>query len=343
MEEAEKRDLRPKDVESQIPQAAPKEDVQYEQGVSTNTKLFYLGIYFFFNLALTIYNKAVLGKFAFPWLLTALHSASAALGCYGLLLRGYFRLTKLSTYENMVLVAFSFLFTINIAMSNVSLALVSVPFHQIMRSTVPLFTIVIFRVFYARSYSTATYLSMIPLVLGVGLATYGDYYFTNVGFVLTLAGVVLAAIKTVITNRLMTGSLALPALEILLRMSPLAALQSILFSGATGELSSFLQYYADGNLTRPQILALAGNGVLAFLLNITSFQTNKLAGALTISVCGNIKQCLTILLGIVLFNVKVGPLNGAGMVVALAGAAWYSKVELSSKMKKTQARSGSAF
>lgn len=37
------------------------------------------------------------------------------------MIRGYFRLTKLTTYENLVLVAFSFLFTINIAMSNVSL------------------------------------------------------------------------------------------------------------------------------------------------------------------------------------------------------------------------------
>lgn len=36
---------------------------------------------------------------------------------------------------------------------------------------------------------------MIPLILGVGLATYGDYYFTNMGFILTFVGVVLAAIK----------------------------------------------------------------------------------------------------------------------------------------------------
>lgn len=132
----------------------------------------------------------------------------------------------------------------------------------------------------------------------------------------------------------MTGSLALPALEILLRMSPLAALQSILFSAATGELSSFMAYYYDGGLTRSQFLALLGNGFLAFLLNITSFQTNKLAGALTISVCGNIKQCLTIMLGIVLFDVKVGLLNGLGMLIALAGAGWYSKVELANKMAK---------
>lgn len=135
----------------------------------------------------------------------------------------------------------------------------------------------------------------------------------------------------------MTGSLALPALEILLRMSPLAAVQSILFSAATGELSSFLQHAAEGNFTRATFLALLGNGLLAFLLNVTSFQTNKLAGALTISVCGNVKQCLTIVLGIVLFDVKVGALNGAGMLVALAGAAWYSKVELGNKMKKASA------
>lgn len=108
---------------------------------------------------------------------------------------GVFRLTRLTTRENMVLVAFSFLFTINIAMSNVSLAMVSIPFHQIMRSTTPVFTILIYRLWYDRSYSQATYLSLVPLIMGVGLATYGDYYFSTAGFLLTLLGVVLASIK----------------------------------------------------------------------------------------------------------------------------------------------------
>lgn len=49
------------------------------------------------------------------------------------------------------------------------------------------------------------------------------------------------------------------------------------------------------------------------------------------TVCGNVKQVLTVLLGIVLFGVKVGALNGLGMVIALCGAAYYSKVELSKK------------
>jgi hypothetical protein len=170
--------------------------------------------------------------------------------------------------------------------------------------------------------------------MGVGLCTFGDYYFTPIGFVYTLSGTVLAATKTIVTNRLMTGSLALPALEILLRMSPLAALQSLVFAYFTGELSAFSSWVEAGHLTNFTILALIGNGMIAFLLNVSSFQTNKLAGALTITVCGNVKQCLTIVCGIVLFNVKVGPLNALGMLLALLGAAWYSKVELGQKVQK---------
>ena len=206
--------------------------------------------------------------------------------------------------------------------------MVSMPFHQILRSTCPVVAVLIYRVYYSRTYSLATYLSLIPLILGAGLVTYGDYYFTLVGLVLTLFGVILAAVKTIVSNRLMTGTLALPALELLLRMSPVAAAQTLLYSISTGEAHDFVAFVKAGNLTPAQILALAGNGVLAFLLSVASLHTNKLAGALTMTVCANLKQCLTVLLGIVLFDVKVGVLNGYGMVVTLAGAAIYSKVEL---------------
>ena len=39
----------------------------------------------------------------------------------------------------------------------------------------------------------------------------------------------------------------------------------------------------------------------------------------------------SILLGIVLFNVTVTPLNGVGMFITVLGAAYYSKVELDRK------------
>ena len=213
-------------------------------------------------------------------------------------------------------------------------AMVSVPFHQIMRSTCPIFIILIYRVFYFRSYSQATYLSLIPIILGVALATYGDYYFTTLGFTLTLLGVILSALKTVMSNRVMTGCLVLPTLEVLLRLSPLAAFQSLLYAVVTGEAQAFRIYVADGNLTLGRSVVLAGNGLLAFVLNVASFHTNKMAGALTMTVCANVKQCMTILLGIVLFGVQIGTLNGYGILVTLAGAGIYSKVELDTMGKK---------
>lgn len=325
-------DLEKQQSAPQAPPANSQEGAEYS--VSTKTKLLCLALYFAVNLTLTLYNKAVLGKFAFPWLLTALHTSFASLGCYVLMLRGYVKLTRLTRQENYTLVAFSILFTVNIAISNVSLAMVSVPFHQIARSTCPVVTILIYRWFYGRSYATATYLALVPIVAGVGLSTYGDYYFSVLGASLTFLGVGLASVKTVATNRLLTGNLKLPALELLMRMSPLAAIQSVLYAYLTGELGHFVTFVSEDSLTPSLMIALIGNGVLAFVLNVTSFQTNKLAGALTLSVCGNLKQCLTILLGVVLFNVHVGLLNGAGMLVTLAGAAWYSKVELNSKSRK---------
>jgi len=141
----------------------------------------------------------------------------------------------------------------------------------------------------------------------------------------------------------MTGPLALSPLEILFRMSPLAFVQALLYSHLTGEPSAFNISLTSRSLptsiTLPLpswtlTLALAGNGILAFVLNVSSFSANKNTGALTMTVCGNVKQCLTVLLGIVIFGVRVSLLNGVGMLVTLGGAAWYSVVELSSRSEK---------
>lgn len=106
-------------AEKSLAAALPTAAAEYS--VQTRTKLIYLAAYFCLNLVLTIYNKAVLGGFAFPWLLTTLHTSFLSVGCYVLMRCGYFSLTKLDTRQNGILVAFSFLFTLNIAISNVSL------------------------------------------------------------------------------------------------------------------------------------------------------------------------------------------------------------------------------
>lgn len=87
----------------------------------------WLVLYFLSNLSLTLYNKGVLVRFPFPYTLTALHALCGSIGGYILLERGAFEPRSLSIRENVILGLFSVLYTVNIAVSNLSLGLVTVP------------------------------------------------------------------------------------------------------------------------------------------------------------------------------------------------------------------------
>ena len=104
------------------------------------------------------------------------------------------------------------------------------------------------------------------------------------------------------------------------------------YAYVTGELHTLRRFsQLEGGFSSGFTVAILINACMAFALNIVSFQTNKIVGALAVTVCGNVKQALTILMGIVLFSVPVGLVNAIGMGVTVLGAAWFSKVELDAK------------
>ena len=91
---------------------------QFRRGSSYN----WLLAYFFFNLALTIYNKLVLnGNFPFPYTLTAIHALCGAIGSWICLERNVFSMPQLTARESIQIILFSVLYAINIITSNVSL------------------------------------------------------------------------------------------------------------------------------------------------------------------------------------------------------------------------------
>lgn len=91
------------------------------------SQLFWLGLYFAFNLGLTLFNKGVLIRFPFPYTLTALHALCGTVGGYALLENDVFVPARLGGKETGALVAFSVLYAVNIVVSNMSLHLVTVP------------------------------------------------------------------------------------------------------------------------------------------------------------------------------------------------------------------------
>jgi len=88
-----------------------------------DTSYSWLAVYFLLNLTLTIYNKAILSsfRFSYPWTLTGIHTFCSGVGALTMAKLGYFKPAKLGEQESMVMLMFSFLYTLNIAISNVSL------------------------------------------------------------------------------------------------------------------------------------------------------------------------------------------------------------------------------
>lgn len=189
--------------------------------------------------------------------------------------------------------------------------MIMIQFHQVVRAMTPVFTVMLNVLFLKKVYSGMVYTSLIPVskrkikedivkvkgfltntmkflrqvIAGVAFATFGDYNYTAMGFILTVLGTVLAAIKTVVTNRVQVGRLKLHPLDLLLRMSPLAFIQTMLYSYATGEME-LVQEYFQTNLTTNVFFALLLNGIIAFFLNVVSFTANKKTSALTMTVAG---------------------------------------------------------
>ncbi|KIM92291.1 hypothetical protein PILCRDRAFT_83503 [Piloderma croceum F 1598] len=307
------------------------------------TQLFWLGLYFLFNLSLTLFNKGVLLRFPFPYTLTALHALCGSIGGYTLLDKGFYvPARRLGTRENVVLGLFSVLYAVNIV-------LVTVPFHQVVRASTPIFTIALSASLFGVSSSRTKMISLIPVIIGVALATYGDYYFTTWGLVLTLLGTFLAALKTLYTNILQsppppstfphshsslspspTLNLNLHPLDLLTRMAPLAFIQCVIYAHLSGELAQ-VRHYSIHEMSFLKAVGLVINGVLAFGLNVVSFSANGRVGAVSMTVAGNVKQVLTILFGVAIFDVRITRVNALGIGITLVGGVGYAFVDLGEK------------
>jgi len=85
-----------------------------------------------------------------------------------------------------------------------------------------------------------------------------------------------------------------------------------------------------------RLIGLLINGCIAFGLNVVSFTANKKAGALSMTVAANIKQVLTVLFAVLLFDLSITWMNGVGILFTLGGGAWYGYVDYEEKRRRTE-------
>ncbi|KAH9027448.1 TPT-domain-containing protein [Lactarius hengduanensis] len=330
---------------------------------------FWLGSYFILNLVLTLYNKILLVSFPYPYTLTAVHAIFGLVGGTCLRLQKVYQPKSLWGSDYVLLLAFSLLYSINIA---------------VVRATTPFFTTVLSWQLINARFNRYQLSSMFLVILGVCLATYGDYYFTAWGLILTLFGTVLASLKTLATHEIQTTSivarpikhtvgyiafvrrselllypwhlyprfrrhhLQLHPLDLLTRLSRLAAVQCVIYAYFFGEMDDVRQWSSRSNAVR-QIILLSGNGIIACALNIVSFEANRSREPLpwVLQVILRYQPPHVAVLNYTSASQREAgshcylcrlvlpshhhPLNALGIALTLLGGGWYTVVECNTK------------
>lgn len=314
-----------------------------------NPALLAVTCYFILNLIVTITNKKLVAQSSCPHLLTASHAFSTFITTN--LITSFQIQTSLgqqhtsSNFVNLslrahtILICFSLLYTINIAVSNLSLGLISLSLHQTIRATAPAITVLLCVTLLRRplsSYSTSTYLSLIPTIAGVILATTSPNTDNHVphgprtspeGILLTFLGAVLAVLKTILTNTLQQRagrlSLNIPSITLIRYLSPYAVAQALVFALWTGEFQRLRNTIFLSNTGEGRISVIAAANVLAAaLLNLTSFEANRRCGPLAMAIVANLKQ-----VAVLMFDQHTegdGWRVVGGALMTVIGGVWYA-------------------
>ena len=218
----------------------------------------------------------------------------------------------------------------------------------------PLFTVLAYRFFFRIRYGTPTYLSLIPLTLGVILACSVEFSGNLLGILCAFGGALVFVTQNIFSKKLFNeaaraeadGSSAqsqkLDKLNLLCYCSGLAFLLTLPIWLWTDGLPMLLSYLQDSPLSPPTVLTPAAsriflpiefffNGVFHFGQNILAFILLSLVSPVTYSVASLIKRVVVITFSIIWFGSRTTPVQAAGIALTFLGLYLYDRTSDASK------------
>eukprot|EP00040_Diaphanoeca_grandis_P019852 m.105164 g.105164 ORF g.105164 m.105164 type:complete len:327 (+) comp27624_c1_seq1:80-1060(+) len=289
---------------------------------------------------IVVANKKVFNEyhFHFPILLVLIHTVITYMGLRSAALFGLFEMKAMPVMPRVIL-AGSFVFY-NCA-SLINLNYNTVGFYQISKILVTPTVMFINYFLYDEGTTTEVKLAVTVMLAGVTMATVTDVDVTKVGFLIGI-GAVLGSGQSQLLIQKKQKELQASANQLLVAYTPFVMVMLSICTPIDKAISEhpdftvteWLQTYG----TSDAIAMVIFSGFFGLLVSLSTFLMIGATSALTYNIVGHLKTVTILTVGVVYFGDSVNSKKLFGIMIALIGVIWYSKI----KLDKQQAQQAAA-
>lgn len=306
--------------------------------MKTSGKLFTIGLISFWyssNIGVILLNKYLLSNYGFkyPIFLTMCHMTACALLSY--IAIAWLKVVPMQTVRSRVqftkIATLSAVFCASVVTGNISLRYLPVSFNQAVGATTPFFTAVFAYLMTLKREGWLTYVTLIPVVTGVIIASGGEPSFHLFGFLMCVGATAARALKTVLQGILLSSEAEkLNSMNLLMYMAPIAVV-CLIPAALTMEKNVVGITIALAKEDTKFIWYLLFNSTLAYFVNLTNFLVTKHTSALTLQVLGNAKGAVAVVISILIFRNPVTVTGMLGYCLTVIGVVLYSEAKKRNK------------
>ncbi|KAK8935143.1 putative sugar phosphate/phosphate translocator [Platanthera zijinensis] len=287
------------------------------------------------NIGVLLLNKYLLSNYGFkyPIFLTMCHMTACSLFSYVAI--AWMKVVPMQVVRSRLqfvkIAALSLVFCGSVVNGNISLRYLPVSFNQAVGATTPFFTAVFAYIMTVKRESWITYITLIPVVTGVVIASGGEPSFHLFGFIVCVAATAARALKSVLQGILLSSEgEKLNSMNLLLYMAPIAVV-FLLPATLLMEKNVLGITIALAREDIKIVWYLLFNSSLAYFVNLTNFLVTKHTSALTLQVLGNAKGAVAVVISILIFRNPVSVTGMLGYSLTVVGVILYSEAKKRNK------------
>uniref|UniRef100_A0A8C7UQC9 Solute carrier family 35 member E2B n=3 Tax=Oncorhynchus mykiss TaxID=8022 RepID=A0A8C7UQC9_ONCMY len=308
--------------------------IEADSGVWNSKSLVYLGLWYFFSFCTLFLNKYILSLLeGEPSMLGAVQMVSTTI--IGFLkmyvpccLYQHKSRTEYPPNFLMIMLFVGLMRFTSVVLGLVSLKNVAVSFAETVKSSAPIFTVIMSRLILGEYTGMWVNLSLFPVMAGLALCTATETSFNMLGFSAALSTNIMDCLQNVFSKKLLSGdTYKFSPPELQFYTSAAAVIMLIPAWVFLMDLPVIGKSERSFSWSQDIVLLLLFDGVLFHLQSVTAYALMGRISPVTFSVASTVKHAMSIWLSIIVFSNHITVLSAAGTALVFVGVLLYNKAK----------------